>query len=105
MRGWIGKSVLLLILVMLFGTGVLSALGRHQTRMEELEEVRGAKANEILRIEERIRVREDLLGAKNDPDFVEKMARFYGMVRDNELIYKDQDRTETEDPMEALFKN
>lgn len=105
MRGWIGKSVLLLILVMLFGTGVMTALGRHQARMEELEEVRTAKEIEILRIEDRIHVREDLLGAKNDPDFVEKMARFYGMVHDNELIYKDRDRTETEDPMEALFKN
>lgn len=105
MRGWIGKSVLLLILVMLFGTGVLTALDRHQTRMEELEEIQEAKEKEILRIEERIHVREDLLGAKNDPEFVGKMARFYGMVRDNELIYKDVDRTETEDPMEALFKN
>ncbi len=105
MRGWIGKSVLLLILVMLFGTGVLTALDRHQTRMEELEEIQEAKEKEILRIEGRIHVREDLLGAKNDPEFVEKMARFYGMVRDNELIYKDLDRTETEDPMEALFKN
>ena len=105
MRGWIGKSVLLLILVLLFGTGVMTALGRHQIRIEELGKIQEDKSKEIIRIEERIHIREDLLGAKNDPEFVEKMARFYGMVRDNELIYKDQDRTETKDPMEALFKN
>ena len=105
MRGWVGKSVFLLIVVLLFGTGVMTALGRHQVRMEELEEIQEAKAKEILQLEERIHVREELLGGKNDPEFVERMARFYGMVRDNELIYKDQDRTETKDPMEALFKN
>ena len=105
MRGWIGKSVFLLILVLLFGTGVMTALGRHQVRMEELEKIQEAKAKEILQLEGRIHIREELLGGKNDPEFVERMARFYGMVRDNELIYKDQDRTETKDPMEALFKN
>lgn len=105
MRGWVGKSILLLILVLLFGSGVMTAYGRHQNRMEELKAIQVEKTEEISRIEERIQVRKDLLDSRDDSDFVERMARFYGMVRDNELIYKDQDRTETEDPMEALFKN
>jgi cell division protein FtsB len=105
MRGWVGKSILLLIMALLFASGVMTAYGRHRTRMEELEAIRSEKEMEISRIEDRIQVREDLLASSNDPDFVERMARFYGMVRDNELIYKDQDRTETEDPMADLFKN
>ncbi len=105
MRGWVGKSILLLILVLLFGSGVMTAYGRHQARMEELRAIQSQKAGEVEKIEARIQVRKDLIKSKNDPDFVERMARFYGMVRDNELIYKDQDRTETEDPMAALFKN
>lgn len=105
MRGWVGKSILLLIVVLLFGSGVMTAYGRHQVRMEELKAIQMDKTEEVARIESKIEVRKDLIRSKNDPDFVERMARFYGMVRNNELIYKDQDRTETEDPMKALFKN